>query len=43
VWQQSRERDEPFGDFNFSRDWHGRFRIEPENVVAIKATYWLPL
>jgi hypothetical protein len=43
VWQQSREGAEPFGNFEFSRDWHGLFRIEPENVVAIKATYWLPL
>ena len=43
VWQQSREGSESFGDFELSRDWHGLFRIEPENVVAIKATYWLPL
>ncbi len=41
VWQQGREATEPFGDFDFSRDWKGLLRIEPENVVAVKATYWL--
>ena len=43
VWQQSREGEEPFGNFELSRDWRGLFRIEPENLIAIKATYWLPL
>ncbi len=39
----SGEREEPFGNFAFSRDWHGLFRIEPENLIAVKAPYWLPL
>ena len=43
VWQQAREATEPFGDFDFSRDWDGLFGIDPTNVIAIKATYWLPL
>jgi hypothetical protein len=43
VWQQGREGSESIGDFDFSRDWHGLLRIEPENVIAVKATYWLPL
>jgi uncharacterized protein DUF5916 len=43
VWQQSREETEPYGDFDLSRDWHGLFNIEPNNVIALKATYWLPL
>jgi uncharacterized protein DUF5916 len=43
VWQQSREGEEPVGDFDLSRDWHGLFTIEPENLIAVKATYWLPL
>ncbi len=43
VWQQGREATEPFGDFDFSRDWHGLFDIQPENVVAVKLTYWLAL
>ena len=43
VWQQSREGTEPYGDFDLSRDWHGLFNIEPNNVIALKATYWLPL
>lgn len=43
VWQQGREETEPFGDFDFSRDWKGLFDIEPETVLAIKATYWLAL
>jgi hypothetical protein len=43
VWQQNREGAAPIGDFDLSRDWHGLFRIEPGNVIAVKATYWIPL
>ena len=43
VWQQGREATEPFGDFDFSRDWRGLFSIEPENVLALKITYWFAL
>ena len=43
VWQQSREGTEPYGDFDFSRDLDGLFAIDATNVIALKATYWLPL
>jgi hypothetical protein len=43
VWQQGREATEPVGDFDLSRDWSGLFAVEPENVIAVKATYWLAL
>jgi hypothetical protein len=41
VWQQSRNEVQPFGDFDFSRDFRALLDNGPENVVAIKATYWL--
>ena len=40
VWQQFRSGAEPFGDFRFGRDVRGVFERRPENVVAVKATYW---
>lgn len=43
VWQQFRSGAEPFGDFRFGRDVRGVFERRPENVVAVKATYWMPL
>lgn len=41
VWQQNRNEVERFGDFDFSRDFHALLDIRPENVLAVKATYWL--
>ena len=41
VWQQSRNEVQPFGDFDFSRDFRALLDNGPENVVAVKATYWL--
>jgi len=41
VWQQSRGETQPFGDFDFSRDFRALLDNRPENVVAVKATYWL--
>ena len=43
VWQQGREESVPFGDFDLSRDWHALFDVPAKNVIAVKATYWLPL
>jgi len=43
VWQQTRTDVEPFGDFQFSRDYSGLIHHAPENVFAIKATYWIGL
>ncbi len=41
VWQQRRSGDGPLGDFEAGRDVSGLFRTSPENVFAIKATYWI--
>jgi hypothetical protein len=41
VWQQSRSESQPFGDFDFSRDFRALLNAGPENVIAVKATYWL--
>ena len=41
VWQQQRVGNEPFGDFDFSRDFHGLVKQHPDNVFTIKATYYL--
>ena len=43
VWQQGREETAPVGDFDFSRDWDALSDVPPENVLALKATYWIPL
>lgn len=41
VWQQSRVGFEPFGDFDLGRDYGAIFSAKPENVFAVKATYWI--
>ena len=43
VWQQNRSGVRPFGDFDFQRDFKAIFENGPENIVALKATYWLEL
>lgn len=41
VWQQRRFGEGPLGDFQAGRDVSGLFRTPPENIFAIKATYWI--
>lgn len=41
VWTQNRSESQPFGDFDFSRDFRDMLKSGPENIVAVKATYWL--
>ncbi len=41
VWQQSRSETQAFGDFDFSRDFRALLENGPENILAVKATYWL--
>lgn len=41
VWQQRRSELERLRDFSFSRDVGAVFSQQPENIFAIKATYWL--
>jgi hypothetical protein len=41
VWQQQRAAGEPFGDFDFSRDYRAIFQQRPDNIFVIKASYWI--
>lgn len=41
VWQQRRAGDDGIAGFEFARDLRGAFRERPENVFAVKATYWI--
>ena len=41
VWQQRRSGIEPFGDFDFDRDYLAIYHQRPENIYAIKATWWI--
>ncbi|MBC7789523.1 MAG: carbohydrate binding family 9 domain-containing protein [Anaerolineae bacterium] len=41
VWQQSREGEVAFGDFNLTRDAGSLFRATPENIFIVKASYWI--
>ena len=43
VWQQRRTDVAPLGDFEFQRDYSALFHRAPENVFAIKATWWIGL
>jgi hypothetical protein len=40
VWQQRRFRDESFGEFKFREDLDALWNIPPENVFALKVSYW---
>jgi hypothetical protein len=42
VWTQSRDQnDRDLGAFSASRDYRNLFAARPENVVLIKAAYWV--
>jgi hypothetical protein len=41
VWQQQREGDRGFGDFELTRDAGGIFRERPSNILVIKASWWI--
>jgi hypothetical protein len=41
VWQQSREDQEPVGDFRLGRDYRALFGARPQNIFAVKATFWV--
>jgi hypothetical protein len=41
VWQQRRYGYVNSGRFNFQDDYDALFRIPPENVFALKVSYWL--
>ena len=42
VWTQGRDQsDRDAGSFDASRDYRKLFAARPDNVVLIKAAYWL--
>ena len=41
VWQQGREGEESYGDFQFGRDFSGVFSAPSSNVFLVKVSYWL--
>jgi hypothetical protein len=41
VWQQSRRGLDLNGEFDFGRDYNALIHQSPENVYAIKATWWI--
>jgi hypothetical protein len=42
AWTHSRSGSSPLGNFQFSRDWQGMFESLPENILLVKASWWLP-
>jgi hypothetical protein len=40
VWQQQRAGNQPFGDFDLSRDTGAIFQQRADNIFVIKASYW---
>lgn len=40
VWQQQRDAQLGYGDFNFGRDFNGLFNAKPTNVFLVKLSYW---
>lgn len=41
VWQQRRSANDPSRDFSAAHDLTSIFRQRPDNVFALKATYWI--
>jgi hypothetical protein len=41
VWQQQRAGSEPFGDFDFGRDASALFEQRADNVLVVKASWWI--
>ena len=39
-WQQQRAGNQPFGDFDLSRDTGAIFQQRADNIFVIKASYW---
>jgi hypothetical protein len=43
VWQQHLEDQATIGDFRFGRDLSGLFHAPANNILAVKASYWIGL
>ena len=41
VWQQGRQDETSYGDFQFGRDFRGVFSAPSHNVFLVKFSYWL--
>jgi hypothetical protein len=41
AWQQVRQGVAPLGDFSFGRDRAALFATRPDNILLVKASYWL--
>ncbi len=42
AWTQTRSGSLPFGDFDFSRDRAALLADRPDNILLVKASWWLP-
>jgi hypothetical protein len=42
AWAHSRADSRPLGDFALSRDWDGLLSTRPDNVLLVKASWWMP-
>lgn len=43
VWNENRQAQEGYGDFNFSRDISAVSDIPSDDVLLLKVSYWLPM
>jgi hypothetical protein len=41
AWTQSRFSEDPFGDLAFDRDRTALFSTRPDNILLVKASWWL--
>ncbi|MDH3458314.1 MAG: DUF5916 domain-containing protein, partial [Gemmatimonadota bacterium] len=41
VWTHDRNATDPFGNFDFSRDFDALKEAAADNVFLVKLTYWL--
>ena len=41
AWTHARTGDAPTGDFSFSRDWNALFDERGNNVLVVKASWWM--
>ncbi len=41
AWTHARADQQPFGDFNLSRDEQGLLATRPDNIFLVKASWWL--
>lgn len=41
AWTHSRSDSQPYGDFSFGRDFDGLWTTRPDNIVLVKASWWI--